>query len=135
MNHKISFWRYIIGIILYPIILLLGAVVVNVLMNILNVITPRYYQYSEYWSYFVGALSAAAIAPVVINKVVPSPKFCMIMCILGAVYLIFTAIYNFAVGYSEFYQFASILGSGVVSGVMAVQYWKECGANKENTKT
>lgn len=131
MNTKIPFWRYIIAIILYPIILLLGAVVINLIMNILNIITPRYYQYSEYWSYFVGALGAAAMAPMVTNKVAPNPKFCMIICVFGAIWLSFTAIYNFAVGYSEFYQFASILGSGVVSGVMASQYWKEYTENKK----
>ena len=134
MNSKIPFWRYIIAIILYPIILFLGAVVVNVLMNVLNIITPRYYQYSEYWSYFVGALSSAAIAPTVINKVAPNPIFCMIMCILGAIYLGFTAISNFATGYSEFYQFASILGSGIVSGIMAFLYWKEYSVNKNVEK-
>ena len=135
MKLHIPFWRYLVAIILYPIAIVFGAVIVNLLMTILNFFTPRAYQHSEYWAFFVGSLASAALAATLINLIAPNPKFCMVMCILGSAYLMFTAIYNFATGYSEFYHFASIFGGGVVSVIMAFQFWKEYQQSKEDTKS
>lgn len=133
MNEmKIPLWRYIISVILFVAIILFGSYLSILVFTFFNrFFTPRYYQSSKYWCYFIGSLVAAFAATAVIGKMAPNPVFCMVICILGCIYLSFTAIINIIMGYSEFFQFASILGSGILCGVMAFQYGKEIPRKKE----
>ncbi len=125
--NKTSFWRYILAIIAFCGILVLGSIIIYFLLEITNFFLPAYLSNSSYWVYFTSFITAACFACSAINTITEEshPLFCMIICIIGAIYMLFTSISNFILGVSEFYEFASLLAAGIVCGIFAFVYGKE----------
>lgn len=132
--QKTKWWQYVLAVIAFALVLFVVPIVVYLADRLMNLLSPRYLQDNDYWwswvlGYGIAAYISSSIALAVSNA---NYKFSGGLSLAGAVYSIFVAAWNFAVGVNSFDVTVGILAGGIVCIVMGVKFFRtESGENSK----
>lgn len=131
---KAKWWQYVLAVIVFALVFFVVPIVVYLADRLINLLSPRYLQDNDYWwSWVLGYGFAAYISSnIALAASSANYKFSGVLSLVGAVYSIFVATWNFAVGVNSFDVTVGILAGGIVCIVMGVKFFKaESGENSE----
>ena len=131
---KTKWWQYVLAVIVFALVFFVVPIVVYLADRLINLLSPRYLQDNDYWwSWVLGYGFAAYISSnIALAACSANYKFSGVLSLVGAVYSIFVATWNFAVGVNSFDVTVGILAGGIVCIVMGVKFFRtESGENRE----
>lgn len=129
-----AWWHYALAAILFVAITFVVPGVSYLVLRLCNFLSPRYLQNNDYWwSWTIGRVFASYISSGTAIGLTDDPKFSGILDMIGAVYCIFVAAWNFAVGTNSFDVTVGILAGGIAFIVLGVKAFK-MPINEENIK-
>lgn len=132
METKTPWWKFALAIASFILIFFLGPTLIYLFLQLSNLFVPRAYQNTNEWIYVLSCVTGMVLACGSLEKILKRTQFafCMIICIIGAIYSVAVAVWNFAIRATEFYQFIGLAAEGIVATVFAVLY----GGNIKNNR-
>lgn len=128
---KYKWWRYFLAVILFVVAYFLAPLVINILQNLMNLLTPKYYQNTQGWINLVTYLLTPIAVWYVVDRVTPEAfRFEMVLMIIGAFYTVFVTTWNFAFGMLDTITAISMALEAVVFIVMAIYSGKASAESK-----
>ena len=108
---KLKWWVYPLSLICFLLIVVFGTVVFRIFFNLLNLLSPRYFQRDSFGIIFISDIASALAACSVLTAMTKgkATKFCFITFVLTAAYILFITIWNFSHGYCEFVDLCSLV--------------------------
>lgn len=124
MENRIPWWKFVLAIVSFVVIFFFAPVLISMLLHLSNFFIPRSYQNTTEWIYVLSSVFGMVLACGSLEKVLNSTHFIfsMVICIIAAFYSVAVAVWNFAIGITEFYEFIGFGAEGVVATIFAVIY-------------
>lgn len=124
MENNTPWWRFALSIVSFVFIFFFAPILISLLLHLTNIFTPRAYQNTSEWIFVLSDILGMALACGSLEKVLNNRHFCfcMVICIIGAFYSVGVAVWNFAIGLTELYEFVGLAAEGIVATVFAVIY-------------
>lgn len=139
MDQKTAAWKYIVAVIVFVLLLFFGASILSIFTSLLNCFTPEYYKPGSLWIQFLATIVAtvAACWLIVVITDYRHLAFCTVLCSIGSIYMIVTAIINLSIGCNngspDYWAFSDVLLTGIICGIAAFIYGTIVRDNKEDT--
>ncbi len=124
MERRTPWWRFALAIVSFVLIFFLAPILISMLLELTNLFSPKAFQNTSEWIYVISSISGIVLACISLEKILNGNHciFCMIVCIIAAFYSVGVAVWNFAIGITELYEFLGLLAEGIVATVFAVIY-------------
>lgn len=128
---KVAWWRYPLSILAFTVAFFLLPILIGLLLNITNLITPPYYKNSELWIHILSDILSATIGFDIVDKLMLEQNYIFqaIWAAIVAIYSFFVAITNWVLGSSTLEQFLGVLAIGVIAIVFV---GLSCKKNKDS---
>lgn len=139
-KKTIAWWRYPAAVILLAMCSIFLPVVISVVMGLMQIITPRFFQSGFGWIVLVADIAGVAIGFLVADHILQESQYvfqAVLAAIEGAIF-VFVALYNWKVfgvaTDSDLFGCIGVLGAAVTSFVFVGLYCKKNAKQQQNKK-
>ncbi len=123
---KVEWWRYVLAVPAFILLYFLAPILWMLVQSVLDLFAPKYFKQGAAWiqlcAYIVAPFFASYAAAGITKRVTPLNVG---LCILGGVYSVFVATWNYLTGKNNVLTTVELAVSGVIYLVLAVKFGME----------